>query len=171
MTDVERDGKRVPMIPPRLKKLLKTLVIATAALQLTVCAKTVQWAEEVLLNTGETILVKRTDTYSRGGEPGNPLAMSWGIGKREYAFSWKGKKYTYQAKRAFDGAMLIYADIADNSIAIVDTALNCETMGYGEFRWRAGSWQLQHNVSKALVDQPRNLMSSFASQDGEPSSI
>ena len=38
----------------RFKTSLRILVAMVAALQLTACSKTVQWEEEVPLNTGET---------------------------------------------------------------------------------------------------------------------
>ncbi len=57
----------------RLKKPLQILLAVVGALQLTACSKTVQWEEEVPLNTGETIWVKRTVVYSLQGESGNPM--------------------------------------------------------------------------------------------------
>jgi hypothetical protein len=46
-------------------------------LQLTACSKTVQWEEEVPLNTGEVIWVKREVTYKYKGAGGNPLDMDY----------------------------------------------------------------------------------------------
>ena len=39
---------------------IKLILIGLAMTALTACSKTVEWEEEVPLNTGETIVVKRT---------------------------------------------------------------------------------------------------------------
>lgn len=148
----------------RLKKPLQILLTVTAALQLSACSKTVQWEEEVPLNTGETIWVKRMDSYVKGSEPGNPLKMTWGLDKRHYEFSWHGQHYTYQTESI--GAILLYELIADKAISIVDSTKNCAKPGYGEFRWRNGIWQLQQNISPELIGQPRNLMDYASADDG-----
>ena len=80
-----------------LKMLLKILLTAGAALQLTACSKTVQWEEEVPLNTGDTIWVKRTVNYTLQGGAGNPLDIAYRpewVEKLE--FTWSGKKYVYE---------------------------------------------------------------------------
>ena len=81
--------------------------------------KTVQWEEEVPLNTGETIWVKRADTYKRESGYANPLKLVWGIKNRTYEFSWQGQKYSYQRniKESID-AILLYASPADKTISI-----------------------------------------------------
>lgn len=153
-----------------LKKPLRILLAVVAALQLAACAKTVQWEEEVPLNTGETIWVQRTDTFRRGSEPGNPLKSAWWPNTRAYKFSWHGQIYTYETKpKVLYGPILIYVETADKSIALVDSTmnLNCVQRGYGEYRWANGSWQLQQNVNRAIVGQPRNLMAYYSSDEGE----
>ncbi len=151
----------------RFKRTFQILLATIALTQLAACSKTVQWEEEVPLNTGETIWVKRTDSYVKGGEPGNPLKMTWGLDKRAYEFSWHGKSYSYQAQpKVFHGALLIYIFPSQNAIAFVDSVKDCVKPGYGEFLWRDGRWQLQQEVNKALVGQRRNLMGYF-SEDGD----
>lgn len=79
-----------------LKMLLKILLTAGAVLQLTACSKTVQWEEEVPLNTGETIWVARTVNYTLQGGAGNPLDIAYRpewVEKLE--FGWSGKRYVY----------------------------------------------------------------------------
>ena len=61
----------------RLKKPLQILLIVIAATQLAACSKTVQWEEEVPLNTGETIWVEKTLNYTIKGGAGNPLDMAY----------------------------------------------------------------------------------------------
>jgi hypothetical protein len=150
-----------------LNKAFRILVVMGAATQLTACSKTMQWEEEVPLNTGEVIWVKRTDTYVKGSEPGNPLKMTWGIETRAYEFLWQGQQYTYQTEPKVSlGAFLIHVFPADKVVAIVDATRQCAKPGYGEFRWAGGAWQLQKNVSPALVGQPRNLMAYYSAEDG-----
>lgn len=160
-------GSRVARVGAR-KKLLQIVLAIVVALQLAACSKTVQWEEEVPLNTGETIWVKRSDSYVKGGEPGNPLKWSWGIERRKYEFLWHGRSYTYQTEPKISlGAILLYASTADNIIAIVDVTPNCTKPGYGEFRWDKGGWQLQKNISPILIGQSRNLMAYYSATDGE----
>ena len=151
----------------RLKKPLQILLVVLAAAQLTACSKTVQWEEEVPLNTGETIWVKRTDTFVKEtGGGGRPLPLTWGLDKRAYEFSWQGQKYAYQVATKVGGPVLIHVFEDKKTIAIVDSAWpHC--VGYGEFRWIDGKWQLQANVNKSLVGQPRNLMDFYSGTDGE----
>lgn len=80
----------------RLKTLLRMLLALLAAMQLSACSKTVQWEEEVPLNTGEVIWVKRFVTYKYQGAGGNPLDMAYRPDwTEEIAFEWKDKKYRY----------------------------------------------------------------------------
>lgn len=78
------------------KKSLRILLPVLAAMQLAACSRTVQWEEEVPLNTGETIWVKRIATFTYKGDAGNPLDMAmrpdW---KETLAFTYKGKAYQY----------------------------------------------------------------------------
>lgn len=76
---------------------LRILLSMLAALALTACSKTVQWDEEVPLNTGETIWVKRSVDYTLQGGAGNPLDIAY---RPEWVeklqFEWDGKKYVYE---------------------------------------------------------------------------
>jgi len=81
-----------------LDTLIPRLVLAAfAVLQLAGCSKTVQWEEEVPLNTGETIWVKRTVRYTMQGGAGNPLDMAYRPERNQtIEFSWDGKDYRYE---------------------------------------------------------------------------
>ena len=118
----------------RLMKLLQVLLVMIAATQLTACSKTVQWEEEVPLNTGETIWVKRADTYKRESGYANPLKLVWGITNRAYEFFWHGQKYSYQRDKRINWRKLLYASPTDKTISIVAGAANCVKPGYGEFQ-------------------------------------
>lgn len=75
--------------------LIKLILIGFAMTGLTACSKTIQWEEEVLLNTGETIVVKRNGTYSYKSEPGGldyNLTPDW---RSTIEFTYKGKNYSH----------------------------------------------------------------------------
>lgn len=68
-----------------------------AIMQLTACAKNVKWEEEVLLNTGETILVTKEVRYTIKGQPGNPLDMRYLPDFVEStSFKYGGRDYNYR---------------------------------------------------------------------------
>jgi hypothetical protein len=84
----------VPRRWPRAAMLAWAVIVAT---QLTACSKTVVWEEEVPLNTGEVIWVKRTVEYEYQGGAGNPFDMAYRSNFNELTeFTWGGKKYAYQ---------------------------------------------------------------------------
>lgn len=76
---------------------MPVLLALIAATQLTACSKTVQWEEEVPLNTGDVIWVKRTVKYTYQGGAGNPLDMRYRPESGSYVteFSWRGKPYRF----------------------------------------------------------------------------
>lgn len=148
-----------------LKKSLQILLAVLAATQLTACSKTVQWEEEVPLNTGATIWVKRTDTFERRSEPGNPLQSGWWPKYRAVKFTWQGQVYSFQTDTT--AIMMIHETDAPKAIAVVAWVKDCGKRGYAEFRWSNGNWQLQPNVNPALIGQPRNLMDYYSATDGD----
>jgi hypothetical protein len=87
----------------RFKSFLKLILIMGTAMTITACSKTVQWEEEVPLNTGETIWVKRTVEYKLKGAGGNPFDMAYRPDWTEtLEFMWQGKKYSYRGKAWID---------------------------------------------------------------------
>ncbi|MCY7370058.1 MAG: hypothetical protein LH479_04110 [Polaromonas sp.] len=81
------------------KKSFQLLLLIAAAMQFTACSKTVQWEEEVLLNTGQAIWVKRTVVYSRQGGAGNPLETAYRPEKDQaIEFKWNGKTFNYKGE-------------------------------------------------------------------------
>jgi hypothetical protein len=90
----------------RFKAFLKLILIMGTVMTISACSKTVQWEEEVPLNTGETIWVKRTVEYKLKGASGNPFDMAYRPDwTEEIAFEWKGKKYSYVG----DAALIVLA--------------------------------------------------------------
>jgi hypothetical protein len=145
--------------------LVGRITLLLSAILLTACSKTVQWEEEVPLNTGEVIWVKRTDTFIRRSEPGNPLQMGWWPNGRAYKFSWRGQDYAYEFKGVSTGPILLHVYPEEKTAALVDSGWpTCS--GYVEFRWIRGGWQLQSNIYPSLIGQPRNLMDYYSAEDG-----
>jgi hypothetical protein len=147
----------------------RDFAVATVAspLLLSACGastKTVEWEEEVPLNTGEIIWVKRADTYIRRSEPGNPLQIGWWMDKRAIEFDWQTKKYRFQTDTT--EILMLYVLDASKNIAVIAWTKECSKRGYGEHHWIGGNWQLQSSFNPALVGQPRNLMGYGSAEDG-----
>lgn len=75
------------------------MLVLIAPLFLSGCSKTVQWEEEVPLNTGETIWIERSMPWARQGGFGNPLVVSM-LPTREQTirFTYAGKEYVYSGR-------------------------------------------------------------------------
>jgi hypothetical protein len=149
-------------------------VAATAVAAVAVCfylvssKKQVNWEEEILLNTGEVLLVSRTDDYRRASEPGNPLRTSWWIVSRRYEFTWAGKKIRYErtAKESL-GAFMLYVNPDSREISIIDGARACARPGYAEFRWNGEAWAIKRTISPNVIGLKRNLLGHFSGIDGD----
>lgn len=77
----------------------RILAASAIVLSLSACSKTVHWDEEVLLNTGETIWVKRTVVYTKQGGAGNPFDTAYRKEKDEaIEFTWNGRSYYYKGE-------------------------------------------------------------------------
>ncbi|HSW14403.1 MAG TPA: hypothetical protein VLI06_16270 [Solimonas sp.] len=74
-----------------------TLLLLLAMTPLGACAKQVKWEEEVPLNTGETIIVKRQVEYTLQGSAGNPLDIGWkpASGGSVMRFTWRDREYRF----------------------------------------------------------------------------
>lgn len=83
----------------RFKKPMQMLLAVVAVTQLTACSRTVQWEEEVPLNTGETIWVKRSMPWVYKGGFGNPFDMAM-LPTREQTirFKYAGAEYSYTGR-------------------------------------------------------------------------
>ena len=151
----------------RLRKPLQILLTAIAALQLTACSKTVQWEEEVPLNNGETIWVKRSVVYSLQGESGNPMNIGYGQNKTEkLSFEWGGRKYVYEG----DADLLVLAVSPQKQPVLVAHAANkgwdwnhnyyCATPHYVQFLPDASGrkWSWPPEIESWLYGMPSNLM-------------
>ncbi len=83
----------------RLKKSLQILLAVIAVTQLAACSRTVDWEEEVPLNTGETIWVKRSMPWVYKGGFGNPFGMSMlPTHEQTIRFKYGGNEYSYTGR-------------------------------------------------------------------------
>jgi hypothetical protein len=82
-----------------VKKPLQMVLLALAVVQLTACSRTVEWEEEVPLNTGETIWVHRSMPWVYKGGFGNPFDLAM-LPTREQTirFKYAGTEYTYTGR-------------------------------------------------------------------------
>lgn len=150
--------------PARLLMLLVVLPLLT----LTACSKTVQWEEEVPLNTGEVIWVKRYVTYKLKGAGGNPLDVGYRPDWTEtLEFTWQGKKYSYSGDAAImlvaispstKKPVLVAPKGTQNWIRARD--FPCvkpfyEQLVVNESKWE---WQLLPKLEPWTLGLPRNLM-------------
>lgn len=149
------------------KTLLKILFVLTVVLQITACSKTVQWEEEVPLNTGETIWVKRTVVYSLRGAGGNPFDIGYGQDKTEIlSFDWRGKKYVYEGQ----AALILLAISPQNQPVLVAPAADkrwdwshnyyCTIPYYVQFSpdESGREWSWPPNIEPWLYGMSHNLM-------------
>ena len=135
---------------------------------LSACSKSVQWEEEVPLNTGEVIWVKREVTYKLKGAGGNPLDMGYRPDwTEEIAFEWKGKKYRYVGDADM---MLLAISPATKLPVLVAHAANkqwhwshnyrCTTPFYVQFVPSADGreWSWPPSIESWLYGMSHNLM-------------
>ena len=90
------------------------------------CSKTVQWDEEVPLNTGQTIWVKRTVVYTRQGGAGNPFDVAYRPDEYALEFEWAGRQYLFR-----QGGVMVLA-IAPTGVPVL--------VGKAD----AGAWDATH---------------------------
>jgi hypothetical protein len=143
------------------------LLLLLPCIMLAACSKTVQWEEEVPLNTGEVIWVKRSVVYSLKGAGGNPFDISYGPDKSEtLSFNWSGKKYVYGG----DADLMVLAISPQKLPVLVAQAANkgwdwnnnyyCATPHYVQFVPDASGrkWIWPPEIEPWLYGLPSNLM-------------
>jgi hypothetical protein len=138
-----------------------------AALLVAACSEVVDWEEDVVLNTGETITVHGERVYERGGAPGNPLQSSWYVkpgGK--LTFRWNEQSYVFQSH----ASPLLIAIAPDARPVVVAVAsiggwdekhkFECTTPHYVLFVPDAtgSNWSWPAEMPRWLHDMPANLL-------------
>ena len=151
----------------RCRKIFQILLALITAMQLGACSKTARWEEEVPLNTGETIWVKRHTTYSVGGDAGNPLDLAYRPDWKEtLVFEYKGKTFEYTGEAHLlvlaispAGQPVLVAPAADKSWDRQNNYF-CTTPHYVQLvpdpSGKAWSWP--DHIESWLYGLPANLM-------------
>lgn len=152
-------------------KLFKLLMTGLAMTSLAACSKTVQWEEEVPLNTGETIVVKRSGSYTYKGLTSDGNAFSWNPEWRStIEFTYKGKQYSHTDDAPLQ-LLAIAPDGTPNLIAATGAEWGrknkyyCVTPSYVQFRpdSTGKAWTWPDKIDVWLYGLPTNLLLDLAS--------
>lgn len=145
---------------------IKLILIGLAMTSLAACSKTVQWEEEVPLNTGETIVVKRSGSYTYKGLTSDGNAFSWNPEWRSIIeFTYKGKRYSHTDDAPIK-LLAIAPDGTPNLVASTgaDWAWKnkyyCVTPSYVQFRPDSTGkvWTWPEKIDPWLYGLPTNLV-------------
>jgi len=140
------------------------------------CSRTVTWEEEVPLNTGETIWIKRSKPWVYKGGFGNPFAMSMlPTGEQTILFKYGGSEYRFTG-RVDVGWIAITPDKKPVLVAIpgsygwnyqYESAYYCVVPYYVQFfADKTGkNWTWPEKIEPWLYNLPRNLMASIPRLD------
>lgn len=148
---------------------LKLTALMSLAILLMGCSKTVQWEEEVPLNTGEVIWVKRSKLWVYKGGFGNPFDMAMRpTGEQTIRFKYAGIDYSFTG-RAQVGWIAIAPDKTPMLIGIPgafswhsDHAYYCVIPYYVQFiPDKSGTtWTWPEKIEPWLYNLPANIMAS-----------
>ena len=156
--------KRLPTSSWRCKHLIAVLALGWV---LAGCTRTVHWEEEVLLNTGETIWVKRSGTYTYRSASGNPLDYGYQpdwVSTIEFFYRRKNYLFTNSA------GLILLAVAPDGTPKLVASAANhdwqwenkyyCVTPFYVQFNPNSmdHAWKWPDAISEWLFNLPTNLL-------------
>ena len=157
----------MPKTTDDLKMMAKVILLAIAALELSACSKAVSWEEEVPLNNGTTIWVKRTQEYSYRGGGGNPLDIAFRPDPEENVeFTWGRRKYHYRG----DAHIILLAISPSKTPVLVAGAADnqwnwrhnyrCTTPFYVQLNplGDGSSWVWPAQIEPWLYGLPYNLM-------------
>ena len=137
--------------------------------------KTVEWDEEVPLNTGETIWVKRSGTYHYESQSGNPLKFGYSPQARStIRFIYKNKFYEHTD----DAGLVLLAispDGVPNLVAPADSyewqwkhGYFCASPSYVQFRpdKTGKTWTWPEQIEPWLYSLPTNLIFGLVPPEG-----
>ena len=147
---------------------LKILLIGLAVTALTACYRTVEWEEEVPLNTGETIWVKRELTYAIRGAYANPLDLGFRAKPNQtFKFDYGGRRYTYRGEAMI--ILIAISPITQKPILVANPAGNdwqyqnrysCTTPFFVQFNPNGDGerWTWPPQIENLLYGMPTNIM-------------
>lgn len=135
---------------------------------LSACSKTIQWEEEVPLNTGEVIWVKRSVTYSLKGGAGNPFDFDYRPDWMDtLSFTWRGNDYSYTGDAVL--MLLAISPLKNTPVLVADASMNswdrknsykCTVPYYVQFSPMDDKtvWVWPPNIESWLYGNKNNLM-------------
>lgn len=151
------------------KSQLMKLCMLLPLVALSACSKTVQWEEEVPLNTGETIWVQRSMPWVYKGGMGNPFDMAMrATGEQTIRFTYGGKEYSFTGI-----PKVLWIAIAPTGIPVLvadprfsgwnylyESAYYCVVPYYVQFVPDATGkkWTWPEKIEPWLYNVPANLM-------------
>jgi hypothetical protein len=150
------------------------VMVFSVCLVLAGCTKEVSWEEEVRLNTGDTVIIRRTAVFERSGAPGNPFEIGWGLrGAPVIHFAWRGKTYSFREHvRPFVLAISpqnVPTVVINPAIGRWDAKhpLPCFKPYYVQFSAGAdgNTWTWQRGIEPWLHHAPTNLSQAFPNPD------
>lgn len=152
------------------------LLLLALSLLAGACSKNRSWEEEVMLNTGEKVWVKRSQSYSLTGGAGNPADLAYRPDTdSQLEFDWRGTHYRYLGDA---NVMLLAISPSGVPVLVADAAGN-------SWNWRhnyrctqpfyvqlipgpsGDSWTWPTRVESWLYGMPANLFVSF----GDPGEV
>lgn len=162
----------------KFQTLIRSLTLwsafVLAGVLLVGCSRTVTWEEEVPLNTGETIWVKRSMPWVYKGGFGNPFEMSMlPTGEQTIHFKYLEKDYTYTGNAHIvwiaispAGQPVLVAPAADHGWATANS-YNCVIPYYVQLipDITGKNWVWPEKIEPWLYNLPANVMASIPRLD------
>jgi hypothetical protein len=144
-----------------------TSLVATVMLSVAGCTRSIEWDEEVPLNTGETVWVHRSGSLRFGSAPGNPLDFGYQAEpKTRIAFTYRGRQYTYTS----EVTLQVLAIAPDSTPNLVISASDymwqfehgylCTRPSYVQLRpdVSGNQWTWPEHIEPWLYGLPTNLL-------------
>ncbi|MGH8858024.1 MAG: hypothetical protein ACREXG_08345, partial [Polaromonas sp.] len=156
-----------------ITRFFRIVTLGALTVVLSACSKTVTWEEEVPLNTGEMIWVKRTAVYTKQGGAGNPLDVAYRLAEHKMEFQWAGKEYTFQ-----QGGVMVLAISPTGQPVLVGQAdagawdavhnYKCTFPFYVQFvpDVSGKTWTWPAHIEPWLYNLPTNLFRDFGTPEG-----
>lgn len=128
----------------------------------------VSWEEEVLLNTGETIWVRRDLLYQLQGASGNPLDIKYSPSWVEVlTFNWHGIEYVYKGSAGI--ILVAISPVSKRPVLVADPTIKewyrannykCTRPYYVQLEPVADnlSWKFSNGIEKWLFGLSYNIM-------------
>jgi hypothetical protein len=161
---MKNDRNSWPMLPfQSVRAFVNVLLAVMTVLLLVGCTRSVEWREEVPLNTGETIWVERRGSYRFGSESGSPFQFGYQDERvMKLEFNYRGKRYTYESDAMLQ-VLAISPEGIPNLVAMVsayEAGLQCSRPSYVQLRpdETAQRWLRVDRIDTWLHDKPTNLL-------------